>query len=54
MQFRRTNTVIYHPNGVVPQNPLETPSDRFVFTEASYLKQLMGIFAGDQAGLVSH
>lgn len=53
-QFRRTNAVIYHPNGVVPQNPLETPSDRFVFSEASYVKQLIGIFAGDQAGLVSH
>jgi len=53
-QFRRTNAVIYHPNGVVPQNRLETPSDRFVFSEASYVKQLMGIFAGDQAGLVSH
>lgn len=53
-QFRRSDTVIYHPNGVIPQNPLETPSDRFVFSEASYVKQLMGIFAGDQAGLVSH
>ncbi|GBE10260.1 hypothetical protein BMS3Abin12_00822 [bacterium BMS3Abin12] len=53
-QFRRPNAVIYHPNGVVPQNPLETPSDRFVFSEASYVKQLMGIFAGEQAGLVSH
>ncbi len=53
-QFRRTDAVIYHPNGVVPQNPLETPSDHFVFSEESYVKQLMGIFAGDQAGLVSH
>lgn len=54
MQFRRTDAVIYHPNGVIPQNLLETPSDRFVFSEASYVKQLMGIFAGDQAGLVNH
>lgn len=53
-QFRRPNAIIYHPNGVIPQNPLETPSDRFVFSEASYADQLMGIFAGDQAGLVSH
>lgn len=53
-QFRLTTSVIYHPNGVIPQNPLETPSDRFVFTEASYAERLMGIFAGDQAGLVSH
>ncbi len=53
-QFRRTSAIIYHPNGVIPQNSLETPSDRFVFSEASYADQLMGIFAGDQAGLVNH
>jgi hypothetical protein len=53
-QFRRTNAIIYHTNGVIPQNPLETPSDRFVFSEASFADQLMGIFAGDQAGLVNH
>lgn len=53
-QFRRTNAIIYHPNGVIPQNPLETPSDRFVFSESSYAEQLMGIFAGDQAGLLNH
>ena len=53
-QFRRTEAIIYHPNGVMPQNPLETPSDRFVFSEASYAEQLMGFFAGDQAGLVNH
>ncbi len=53
-QFKRTKAVIYHPNGVVPQSRLETPSDRFVFSEASYVKQLMGVFTGDQAGLVSH
>ena len=53
-QFRRTTAIIYHPNGVVPQNALETPSDRLVFSEASYAEQLMGIFAGDQAGLMNH
>jgi predicted ATPase len=52
-QFRH-GTAIYHPNGVIPQNPLESPSDRLVFSEESYVKQLIGIFAGDQAGLVSH
>jgi hypothetical protein len=53
-QFRRMTAIIYHPNGVVPQNVLETPSDRFVFSEASYAEQMMGIFAGDQAGLLNH
>lgn len=53
-QFRRQTAIIYHVNGVVPQNPMETPSDHFVFSESSFVKQLMGIFAGDQAGLVNH
>ena len=53
-QFRRTEAIIYHPNGVVPQNILEMPSDRLVFSEASYAEQLMGIFAGDHAGLLNH
>lgn len=53
-QFRRTTAVIYHPNGVIPHKALETPSDRFVFSEASYAEQLMGIFAGDHAGLINH
>lgn len=53
-QFRRKDAIIYHPNGAIPQSALETPSDRFVFSEASYAEQMMGIFAGDQAGLLNH
>jgi hypothetical protein len=53
-QFRRTAGTIYHPNGVVDQNVLEGSSDRLVFSEASYAEQLMGIYAGDEAGLVNH
>ncbi len=53
-QFRRPTAVIYHPSGVVPQNALEVPSDRLVFSEASYAEELMGMFAGDQAGLLNH
>jgi hypothetical protein len=33
---------------------METPSDRLVFSEASFAEQMMGIFAGDQAGLLNH
>ena len=53
-QYRRPTANIYHPNGVIPQERLETPSDRLVFSEASYVEQLMGIFSGDQAGLLNH
>ena len=53
-QFRRTTGIIYHPNGVIPRNPLETPSDRFVFSEASYVEQLMGLYSGNPDWLVNH
>lgn len=53
-QFRKSTGIIYHPNGIIPQNSLETPSDRFVFSEASYAEQLMGIYSGDQAWMVNH
>ncbi len=54
MQFRREDSIIFHPNGVIPQKPMETPSDRFVFSEGSFVEQMMGIFAGDDAGLLHH
>ena len=54
MQFRRTDSIVFHPNGVIPQRPMETPSDRFVFTEGSYVEQMMGIFAGTDTGLLHH
>jgi len=53
-QFKRRKAIIYHPNGVIPQNPLEDPSDLFVFSESSFAKQLIGIYSGDQAGLLNH
>ena len=34
-QFRRTDSVIYHPQGYVPFGIMEAPVDRFVFSEAS-------------------
>ena len=54
VQYRRRNAIIYHPNGVIPQKRMETPSDRFVFSESSFAEQMMGIFAGRQAGLLNH
>lgn len=54
MQFRRSNAIIYHPNGVIPLLPEETPSDRFVFSESSYAERMIGIFVGEYGGLVSH
>jgi len=53
-QFRRPNGIIYHPNGFIPKNELESPSDHFVFSETSFANKLMGIFAGENAGLINH
>jgi len=53
-QFREPTGNIYHPNGVISQDVMESSSDRFVFSEASFAEQLIGIFAGEQAGLLNY
>lgn len=53
-QFRRQTAVIYHPNGIVPQELMETPVDRIVFSEASYAERLIGAMAGDYASILNH
>jgi len=55
-QFRRTQAVIYHPHGVVPDQGrlMETPVDRFVFSEAAYSAQYVGSRGHDSSFLLSH
>jgi len=53
-QFRRTDSVIYHPHGLVPLRPMESPVDRFVFSEAGYSKQYFGARGHDSSFLISH
>lgn len=53
-QFRRKTAVIFHPNGVVPLQPMETPSDRFIFSESAFAAEMIGISAGHNAGFLSH
>ena len=53
-QFRRSNSIIFHPNGVIPQKAMEAPSDRFVFSESSFSEQILGMFAGGQGALLNH
>ena len=33
---------------------METPSDRFIFSEASYADQIIGISTGESASLINH
>jgi len=47
-------SIIYHPNGVVPSVYMEAPTDRIVFSEASFADQLIGHSSGDNAGLLNH
>lgn len=55
-QFRRSDSVIYHPHGVVPYNNLlmELPVDRFVFSEAAYSAQYVGTRGHDSSFMLSH
>ena len=53
-QFRRTDTVIYHPHGYVPTGSMEGPVDRFVFSEAGYSKQYVGANGHDASFLTAH
>lgn len=54
-QFRRPNAIIYHPNGILPQASVEGKgTSSLIFSELSYAERLIGIFAGDQAALLTH
>jgi hypothetical protein len=50
--------VLYHPNGFLPQNLLESPThhvgDHLVFSEASFADQLIESMAGHHASLLHH
>ena len=54
VQFRRSTAVVYHPNGIYPEKPMEWSVDKFIFSEASYAEQFAGLFAGEQYALINH
>lgn len=55
-QFRRSDSVIYHVHGVVPNQAklMELPVDRFVFSEAAYSTQYIGSRGHDSSFLLTH
>lgn len=53
-QFKRNDAIIYHTNGIVSLQPMEQPTDKIVFSEASFAEQLLGHSNGDNAGLLNH
>jgi thymidylate kinase len=55
-QFRRADSVVYHPHGMVPFKGklMELPVDRFVFSEAAYSAQYVGSRGHDSSFLLTH
>lgn len=54
LQFRSTKSIIYHPNGIIPERTLEIPSDRFIFSEHEFADQILDMLAGDFSTLLNH
>ena len=54
LQPKRNSAVIYHPNGYLPSNILEHPSENLVFSEDEFADQLIESMAGHHASLLHH
>lgn len=54
LQPKRDTAVIYHPNGYLPSNLLEHPSENLVFSEDEFADQLIESMAGHHASLLHH
>jgi hypothetical protein len=54
LPFRSTAAILYHPNGFLPHNLLENPSETLVFSEDSFADQLIESMAGHHASLLHH
>lgn len=51
---RPGSAILYHPNGYLPRNLLEYPSETLVFSEDSFADQLIESMSGHHASLVNH
>jgi len=54
LPFRSDSAILYHPNGFLPRNLLEYPSETLVFSEDSFADQLIESMAGHHASLLHH
>ncbi|MGA9350331.1 MAG: SIR2 family protein, partial [Anaerolineae bacterium] len=54
LQFRLNEGVIYHPNGFLPKNLLEGPSEDLIFSEDSFADQLIASMTGHYVTLLHH
>ena len=51
---RPRSAILYHPNGYLPRNLLEYPSETLVLSEDSFADQLIESMSGHHASLVHH
>lgn len=54
LPLQSDKSVIYHPNGFLPHNLLEYPSEKVVFSEDTFADELIQSMAGHQASLLHH
>lgn len=54
MNSKPGTSVIYHPNGFLPRNLLNFPSEMLVFSEDTFADQLIQSMAGHHASLLHH
>jgi hypothetical protein len=54
LSFRPDRTILYHPNGFLPRNLLEHPSENLVFSDHSFADQLIESMAGYHSSLLHH
>jgi hypothetical protein len=53
-QPRQNVSVVYHPNGYLPTNLLDYPSDTIVFSESTFADQLISSMAGYHSSILHH
>ena len=54
LQFKLNSAIIYHPNGFLPKNLLDGPSDDVVLTEGALGDQLIESMGGHYSALINH
>lgn len=51
--FRKDRQVIYHPNGFLPREPMES-TRKLVFSESEFADQLIGVMTGHYSPVIHH
>jgi hypothetical protein len=53
-QQSHSKSVIYHPNGFLPRNPLERPVGRIIFNDGTFASQMDDLIAGTFSSMVHY